>query len=208
MTKILLHPAYFGPIDQFAAMAKADEILFENEDNYQKQTYRSRQYIYGANGRLLLNIPVKHKHSTSLATPESGHQKYKDIQIENNFHWQRDHWRSIQTAYRTSPFFEYYEDDFAPLYEKLETYLLDFNYRCLEVVTSALLLEVPITKSRKFLGNPENSIDLRNLIIAKRKNPEDQIPYHQVFEEKYGFLENLSILDLLFNEGPQAGGYL
>ena len=204
MTKILLHPAYFGPIDHFSAMVNAGEILFENEDNYQKQTYRNRQYIYGANGKLLLNIPVKHRSSKG----KSNHQKYKDIQIENGFHWQRDHWRSLQTAYRTSPFFEYYEDDFAPLYEQKPEFLLDFNYRCLEVITSALSMEISFSKTEGFLEMPKNCTDLRNLIVAKRENPKNQPRYPQVFEEKHGFLENLSVLDILFNEGPQAGRFL
>lgn len=205
MTKTLIHPAYFGPIDQFSAMAQAEEVLFENEDNYQKQTYRNRQYIYGANGKLLLNIPIKHN---SAKVGNSGHQKYKDVQIENTFHWQRDHWRSLQTAYRTSPFFEYYEDDFVSLYEKPATYLLDFNYRCFEVISSLLSLDFNYSKTEKFNESPKDCIDLRHLIIAKRQNPTNQKPYQQVFEDKHGFLQNLSILDLLFNEGPQAIDYL
>ncbi|HET8837624.1 MAG TPA: WbqC family protein [Flavobacteriaceae bacterium] len=205
MTKILIHPAYFGPIDQFSAMAHAEEVLFENEDNYQKQTYRNRQYVYGANGKLLLNIPVKHN---SKKVGNSDHRKYKDVQIENSFHWQRDHWRSLQTAYRTSPFFEYYEDDLVSLYEKPVTYLLDFNYRCLEVISSLLSLDFNYSKTEKFSENPENCIDLRKLIIAKRQNARDQKRYQQVFADKHGFLKNLSILDLLFNEGPQATDYL
>lgn len=202
MNTCLLHPAYFGPIDQFIVWANAERVVFENEGNYQKQTYRNRQYIYGANGRLLLNIPVKHQRN------EKGRQKYKEVKLENNFHWQRDHWRSLQTAYRTSPFFEFYEDDLAPLYEKPETYLLDFNYRCLETVASALSLELDFSKTTVFTEHPENCEDLRGLIVSKRENPENQMRYPQVFEEKYGFMENLSVLDLLFNEGPNALGYL
>lgn len=198
MAEILLHPAYFGSVDQFAAMAKADKIVFENEDNYQKQTYRNRQYIYGANGKLLLNIPVKHKKG------EYRHQKYKEVKIENSFSWQRDHWRSIQTAYRTSPFFEFYEDEFAPLYNNTATFLLDFNYRCLETICSCLSLELTYSKTGEFILNPRDITDLRPLIRAKREKSFDPNPYTQVFEEKHGFIENLSILDLLFNEGTNA----
>lgn len=196
MAQVLLHPAYFGPIDQFVAFAKADEVIFENEDNYQKQTYRNRQFIYGANGKLLLNIPVQHAHKGEK------HQLYKEVKIENNFHWQRDHWRSLQTVYRTSPFFEYYEDGFAPLYEQKQAYLLDFNYRCLEVVLTALSLDISFSKTTEYIKRPENLTDLRKLIVSKRENPKNQTRYAQVFEEKHGFLKNLSILDLLFNEGP------
>lgn len=202
MAEILLHPAYFGPVDQFVALVKADKVVFENEDNYQKQTYRNRQYIYGANGKLLLNIPIKHQKVASR------HQKYKEVKIENSFHWQRDHWRSIQTAYRTSPFFEFYEDDIAPLYEQPAHFLLDFNYRCLETLCSCLSLELNYSKTDEFILHPQNTADLRPLIRSKREKSVQMPPYAQVFEEKYGFLENLSILDLLFNEGTNAVEYL
>lgn len=202
MIEILLHPTYFGPIDQFAAIVGADRIIFENEDNYQKQTYRNRQYIYGANGKLLLNIPVKHQKKGD------GHQKYKEVKIENDFHWHRDHWRSLQTAYRTSPFFEFYEDDFAPLYEKPARFLLDFNYRCLDLVFSCLSLDVHYSKTEEFIARPPHVTDLRALVRSKREDPKNQTPYLGVFEEKHGFLKNLSVLDLLFNEGPNAREYL
>lgn len=201
MREILLHPAYFGSIAQFSVLAKADRVFFENEDNYQKQTYRNRQYIYGANGKLLLNIPVKHTH-------KKGHQKYKDVKIDNVFRWQTTHWKSLQTAYRTSPFFEFYEDDFAPLYKKPTTFLMDFNYRCMEKVWEILELEVDYVKTEKYSTRWENLIDLRHLVDAKAKNPEGQNPYPQVFQDKHGFLKNLSVLDLLFNEGPRTGEYL
>ncbi len=112
MKAVLLHPCYFGPISEFVAIAKTESVIFENEDNYQKQTYRSRMYIYGANGKLSLNIPIKH------TGDKSQHQKYKNVRIENEFGWQKQHWKSLQTAYRTSPFFEFYEDDLAPLYHR------------------------------------------------------------------------------------------
>lgn len=201
MTETLLHPAYFGSIAQFSAMAQADKVLFENEDNYQKQTYRNRQYISGANGKLLLNIPVKHSH-------KSGHQKYKDVKMDNSFHWRINHWKSLQTAYRTSPFFEFYEDDFAPLYEKPTAFLMDFNYQCMEKVWETLELEIEYKKTEEYILKPENVFDLRYLINAKRENPKGQNPYPQVFQDKHGFLENLSVLDLLFNEGPNALKYL
>lgn len=203
LTDIVLHPAYFGPIDQFVAMANANTVVFENEGNYQKQTYRNRQYIYGANGKLSLNIPVKHQSSAGIKDTKR-RQLYKEVKIENEFHWQRDHWRSIQTAYRTSPFFEFYEDDFAPLYEKPAQFLLDFNYRCLDLVLDCLSLNTNYSKTTEFIAEPKELTDLRGLVLAKRNHSENKINYHQVFEEKHGFIENLSILDLLFNEGPNA----
>ncbi|WP_209310152.1 WbqC family protein, partial [Salinimicrobium oceani] len=122
-----LHPAYFGPVSQYVALVKAKEVVFENEDNYQKQTYRNRMYIYGANGKLSLNVPIKHTGN------KSNHQKYRDVRIENDFPWQKQHWRSLETVYRTSPFFEFYEDDFRPVYDQKFEFLIDFNYKCLEL---------------------------------------------------------------------------
>lgn len=202
MTELLTHPCYFGPIDQFAAFAQSNKILFENEDNYQKQTYRSRQYIYGANGKLLLNIPVKHSRDTG------GHQKYNAVKIDNSFPWQRNHWRSIQTAYRTSPFFEFYEDDFTPLYEKTFTHLLDFNYHCLEVASTCLGITLEYDKTKTYSLPSGSETDFRELVSSKRVSCITPKAYPQVFEEKCGFLPNLSILDLLFNEGTNALTYL
>jgi len=205
MEKLLVHPAYFGSIEQFVAISQAEELIFENEDNYQKQTYRTRQYIYGANGKLLLNIPIKHNKQ------KKAHQKYKDVRIENNFPWQLNHWRSLETAYRTSPFFEFYEDEIRPLYEKEHTNLFEFNLMCFEVVSTCLQLEQNISKTDDFQLIEEISSEItdgRNLISAKKKTLFSQEKYTQVFEEKYGFIPNLSILDLLFNEGPNSLNYL
>jgi len=192
---------YFGTIAQYAVMAQSESIVFENEDNYQKQTYRNRTNIYGANGTLLLSIPIKHNKGEA-------HQLYKEVRIENNFEWQILHRRSIETAYRTSPFFEYYEDEFVHLFEKKREFLLDFNYECMQVVYDCLQLETPFSKTDEYIKNPENINDLRILINAKKQKNNTFDSYIQVFAEKYGFLPNLSILDLLFNEGTNALTYL
>ncbi|WZL89242.1 WbqC family protein [Salinimicrobium sp. 3283s] len=202
MQKLLLHPAYFGPVSQFVAIVNADELVFENEDNYQKQTYRNRMYIYGANGKLLLNIPIKHTGN------KSGHQKYKDIKIENDFPWQKQHWKSLETVYRTSPFFEFYEDEFYPLYHREYDYLMDFNYRCLELALDCLQLDLSYKKTEEYFKEPTGLFDRRSLIEAKKNEPQSLEPYFQVFKEKYGFLNDLSIVDLIFNEGPNALNYL
>ncbi|MBQ4822696.1 WbqC family protein [Aquimarina sp. MMG016] len=201
MNPTLLHPMYFGSIAQYIAIAQSDSIVFENTDNYQKQTYRNRTYIYGANGKLLLTIPIKH-------TGNGDRQLYKDVRVENDFQWQILHWRSLETAYRTSPFFEYYEDEFAHLFEKPKEFLLDFNYECMEAVFDCLQLDSNYTKTEVFQKNPEEINDLRNLVNAKKEKTYDMKSYIQVFSEKYGFLSNLSILDLLFNEGTNALTYL
>lgn len=201
MKASLFHPAYFGSIAQFAAMASSDQIIFENEDNYQKQTYRNRIYIYGANGQLLLSIPILHNGKV-------GRQLYKDVKIENSFEWQKLHWKSLETAYRTSPFFEYYEDELVSLYENKRKFLLDFNYECFDVISECLQMEVSFSKTSEYFSKPETQEDKRYLINAKKEEAYPLQKYTQVFESKHGFIPNLSILDLLFNEGTNALTYL
>jgi len=206
MKSVLLHPSYFGPISQWVAFVNAEKVVFENEDNYQKQTYRNRMYIYDANGRLLLNIPIKHRSSLGLST--KGHQKYKDIQIENDFDWQKQHWRAFKASYQTSPFFEFYEDELYPIYHKEFKYLMDFNYKCMEFVADCLQIEFNFERSDEFILNPKDQINLRELVNAKSKPGLSNTSYTQVFDSKAGFLPNLCILDLIFNEGNAALGYL
>lgn len=205
MQTCLLSPGYFAPIDWFITYVQFEDILFEKEDNYQKQTYRNRQYIYGPNGKLLLNIPIDHSHR------RSGAERYKSIKIDNQYDWQRIHWKSLETAYRSSPFFEFYEDEFIDLYQRKFSYLYDFNLRCLSVLKDCLQLD----REEKFTENfhaqselPSEITDARELIRAKRKPMVDLPPYDQVFTEKHGFIPNLSILDLLFNLGPETEIYL
>lgn len=202
MQEILLHPCYFGPISQFVALAQSQRLVFENEDNYQKQTYRNRMYIYGANGRLLVNIPVKHTGN------KSQHQKYRDVRLENDFNWQKQHWKSLQNSYRTSPFFEFYEDEIQPLYHKKFNFLLDFNYACFELTLECLQLEKEYKKTATYIKNPADCTDARHLVKAKSEAVFPLEPYTQVFENKFGYIKNLSVLDLIFNEGPNSLNYL
>ena len=136
MEEILLHLPYFGPVSHFREIVRPAVIWFENEDNYQKQTYRNRTYIYGANGKLILNIPIKHINAPGVKQ----HQKYKDVKIENDFKWQKQHWKSLKSAYQTSPFFEFYEDDIAPLFHKEERFLMEFNYKCFQIKKTVIVL--------------------------------------------------------------------
>lgn len=197
---ILIHPTYFPSISHFVAMAKADTITFEVEDNFQKQTNRNRMYIYSPNGLQLLNIPVKHA--------EGAHSKFKDTKIEQAFGWQKQHFKSLEAAYRTSPFFEYFEDDIRPLFDKKHTFMMDLNFEAMEIVTSCLGIDFKYDKTVEFFPEVEAGVtDYRNLVNGK-KDVSELEAYTQVFGDKHGYLNNLSILDLLFNEGRYAVDYL
>tara|TARA_R110002020_G_scaffold472741_1_gene701162 strand:+ start:988 stop:1566 length:579 start_codon:yes stop_codon:yes gene_type:complete len=184
-----------------AFIVQADKVIFEHHDNYQKQSYRNRIYIATANGKLTLNIPVKHNKSSN------DHKKTAEALIENSFLWQRQHWRSIQIAYRTSPFFEFYEDELEPLYTREYEKLLHFNETSINIILEALQVEIERTNTLAYNENPE-ALDLRFLADAKRKDKIEIPAYNQVFQEKQGFIPHLSIIDLLFNEGPNALNYL
>lgn len=200
--KILLHPSYFPSIAQFAAISNSETVVFENFDNFQKQTYRNRMYIYGPNGKQMLSIPIKH-------IGGNGRQLYKDVKIENDFPWQKEHWKSLEAAYRTSPFFEFYEDEIAPLFEKKQEFLYDFNLKTSEIIADCLQLELETEFTDEFFKvAAENVQDYRNLVNAKKIAIPDFDAYTQVFEEKNSFINNLSTLDLLFNEGTNALTYL
>ncbi|APG64029.1 hypothetical protein LPB136_00985 [Tenacibaculum todarodis] len=192
----LFLPTYFSPISQYSAIINAENIVFEVEDNFQKQTYRNRCYIYGANGKQLLNIPVKHPKT-------EGRKKTKDTLVENVTPWQSQHLKSLQSAYRTSPFFEFYIDDLMPIFTKEYTFLIDVNIDTFSILTDALQLPSNYSITTEYELLPKEK-DFRNLAIDK-KGIEITIPqYIQMFDDKHGFLPNLSLLDLLFMEGPNA----
>jgi len=198
--KTLIHPTYFPSIAHFVAIANADELVFETDDNFLKQTYRNRAYVYGANGKLTLNIPVIHS--------QKNRQKYRDVKIFNEEKWQSLHWKSLLSAYRTSPFFEYYEDELQPLFEMKTDFILDFNLKCFETITECLQLDVNTSKTETYQEAPADTNDFRFLVHAKKEQPQNFETFTQVFSNKHGFIPNLSILDLLFNEGPNALNYL
>ena len=136
---ILIHPTYFPSISHFSAIVQAEKVTFEMEDNFQKQTNRNRTYIYSPNGIQLLNIPVKHS--------KIAHQKTKDIQIENDFDWQKQHFKSLEAAYRSSPFFEYFEDDLLPIFEKKHSFLMDLNLEVFDLITRCLRMKIEYNSS-------------------------------------------------------------
>lgn len=199
--KPLIHPTFFPNLAHFSVMVGGD-FIFEREDNYQKQTYRNRSYIYSANGRQMLSVPIKHS-----SNPQ-GRQKYREVIIEDNFNWKKEQWKTIQTAYRTSPFFEFYEDELAPFFEKKHTRLYDMNLESAELIADIIQAELQYQFTDSYRKDPEDSQDLRHLVNAKSKTMAELQPYTQVFSEKHGFIPNLSVLDLLFNEGPNTLNYL
>ena len=182
----LFIPTYFSPISQYGVMVQAEKIEFEVVDNFQKQTYRNRCYIYGANGKQLLTVPIRHSKCKIK-------QKTKDIKIETGDHWQKQHFKSLKTAYNCSPFFEFYEDDLYPFYHQKFEKLMDYNIELIKMVLHLLNSEV------KLLFNEETDDDFDDLIIAKHGLKKKTPIYQQVFQFKQGFISNLSILDLLFN---------
>jgi hypothetical protein len=199
MNTILL-PTYFPSISHFAVLLQSSAICFEVEDNFQKQTNRNRTYIYSQNGIQMLNIPVKHASKIN--------QKTKDIQIENDSDWQKQHLKSLESAYRSSPFFEFFEEDLRQFFEKKHTFLLDLNFETLATITRCMRLKLDYSTTKEYFKevNPQ-VVDFRVLADGKKDLSKFE-PYTQVFNDKHGFLNNLSILDLLFNEGKFAIDYL
>ena len=198
---LLIHPTYFPSISHYVAMTQSEKIVFEMEDNFQKQTNRNRTYIYSPNGIQLLNIPVKHS--------KQRHQKTKDVKIETDFDWQKQHFKSLEAAYRSSPFFEFFEDVIRPIFEKKHNYLMDLNLETLAIVSKCLRMKLEYGTTTEYFHEVDSNVtmDLRRLANGKKDHSQFE-PYTQVFEEKQGFLNNLSVLDVLFNEGKYALDYL
>jgi len=193
---ILIHPNYFPNIHQFRQIIKANNILFEVSDNYQKQTFRNRTYIYGANGKLGLFIPVIHT--------QKNRELFKDVKISYDSNWMDLHLKSLQSAYRSSPYFEYFEDDFIKLYSKKEKFLVDFNIKCIKLISNLLDLDLDFKISNEYVKKTNDIIDLRDLSNARKEKKIETPKYIQVFESKHGYLNNLSILDLIFSEGTNS----
>lgn len=188
---------YFGAVSYFAELIHATNHQFEIFENFPKQTYRNRCYIQGANGKLRLAIPTKH----------NGVRIMKDIQVSEDYNWQKEHFKSLVSAYKSSPYFEYYEDDLAPIFEKKEKYLLDLNLKTLEFINSKLKLDLTFNLTEDY-QNIAEELDFRNQFNAKKEPKGNFPPYMQVFDDKFDFMPDLSILDLLCNEGPNSSTYL
>lgn len=187
-------PAYLPSIKYMAWIVAQKEITFILNNHYQKQTYRNRTEIYGANGKLKLTIPIVHNKT----------QKYQldsEVEIHGNSSWQKDHWKSLLSSYSSSPFFEFYGDDLYPFFHKRQEKLMDFNIALIKKIFSLLDIDVQFKK----MNEVEEFSELLN---AKPKKVYGTPEYHQVFNSKFGFINNLSILDLIFNVGPDSHNYL
>ncbi len=191
---------YLGPIQLFAHLNDGDTVTVEQHCNYERKSYRNRCNIVGANGLLSLSVPVSNIKNSKVVT--------KEASISYDTEWQKQHWRSIVSAYNGSPFFEYYADDFEPFYNKPITSLLEFNMGLFNTVIESLELDIEIKLSESYKIEGNNIQDLRPLILSKNHIHLDEeyqtIEYRQVFREKHGFIPNLSILDLIFNKGPES----
>lgn len=196
MSTVVAPLAYGGSITLWAYIAQASNIVLEKHDHYQKQTQRNRLYVHGANGRLMLSVPVKH-------LGKKGHQNYKDVLIDNQFSWQAQHWKSLEAAYRSSPFFEFYEDEIAWLYKEHFAQLYAFNNTFFEVLKNLIGISLPLTFTKSYEEKVAHQ-DLRPLQEIKKNGVEVALKYAQVFDAKNGFIANLSVLDLLFNMGPES----
>ena len=192
-----LSTTYLGPVQQYCKLFQYDRVFMEKAENYQKQTYRNRCIIASASGPLSLSIPIVKPDTLKCLT--------KDIRISDHGNWRHLHWNALVSAYNMSPFFEYYEEDFAPFYEKKFDFLMDFNEELRHIVCGLIDLHPNVVYTDDFL--PEVDHDFRMQIRPKHEVNDPEFapkPYYQVFQQKYGFLPNMSIVDLLFNMGPES----
>ena len=202
----LLSTAYWPNLHYFYYVFNSDEILIEQFENFQKQSFRNRTQILSANGPLNLSIPVKKKAIKELT---------KDIEISYSEAWQNKHWRAITSAYKNSPYFEHFESDIDHLYFQKTESLLEFNLLQLQTVLKILKVKRDISFTSRYEKDPLDFMDLREQIHPKLDYKTDVTPlktlthsYYQTFENKFEFVPNLSILDLLFNEGLETIDYL
>jgi hypothetical protein len=203
--EVLLSTAYLPPVEWFAAYAQADAVWLEAEEHYLKQTYRNRCLLLNVSGSIELSLPV------SKTVPN--HCPIREMRISYAENWPRNHWRSIETSYSTSPYFLYYRDYLEPFFLRRYGWLWDFNLEMLSVLLRLFRLPEKHRLTAVYEAHPEGVSDFRALIHPKRRLEPDypfrgQEPYRQVFAGQQPFLPNLSVLDLLCNLGPESAEYL
>jgi hypothetical protein len=200
----ILPTTYFGPVQYYSKLKSFGTCLIEHYEHFRKQTYRSRCDIYSPNGLLTLSVPLVKRNQR---------QAVKDVRIAYDTDWQTLHWRSLESSYRRSPFFEFYEDDLRLLFsDKKPEFLIDLNEAAQQLVLSLLKMKPTYSFTAEYLEEYPSARDFREIISPKsdlNADPEFKPqPYWQVFEPRHGFIPNLSILDLLFNQGPRGTDYL
>lgn len=196
---ITLSSIYLGNIDYYTNINQNTEVIIDVNEHFQKQSFRNRSVIHGANGALNLIVPLAKR---GIRT------KMKDVKIDNSQRWQNLHWRSIQSAYRSSPYFEYYEDDILPFYEDKYDSLVEFNEAIQQKIVELLDIDTQFSQTDSY--QKAEGLDFRELIHPKKEVTSSFVneEYTQVFSDRNGFIPNLCILDLLFNEGPNAINFL
>ena len=209
----LLSTTYFGPVQWYQKLYRSEAVEIEQWESFQKQTYRNRCLIATTNGVQALTVPVeRHNVQSSMFNV----QYIKDIRISDHGNWRHLHWNALQSAYGESPFFDYYQDDIRPFFEKRWTFLLDFNEEIREKMCELVDIQPEVSLTAEYsltshLSPLTSKKDFREGIRPKHPEPDaDFVPkaYYQVYQQKHGFLANLSILDLLFNMGPESIFYL
>lgn len=196
--KILLPIFYLPPISWFAVFLKEEnEIVFEQHENFPKQTYRNRANIYGANGRLSLIIPTRH----------TGKRVMKETEISHRENWQQLHWKSIKTAYQSSPYFEFYEEKLQKIFEFKTDSLIKFNLNALKIIQDIVKTEKAYSLNNHYVKIPLEE-NYREKFSAKKETEFEMEEYYQTFSDKLGFEKDLSILDLICNKGPETLTYL
>jgi len=192
---------YLPPVEYFTELNIYNpDFVIEKHEHFPKQTYRNRANIYSPDGMLTLVVPV--------VKGSKVHTSVKDVKISYDFRWQRLHWMSLQNCYRRSAYFEYYEDEFALFYEVKEQFLFDMNEKLLHLLLNLLKIKAELKFTNDYEPEYMNLKDLRNDFSSKKGSEYPAKPYYQLFEERHGFMKNLSIVDLLFNQGPQSINYL
>ncbi len=191
--KIVVTTAYLPTIEYFAFIAKSEVFFMEDSETYQKQTYRNRANILTATGVQTLILPVRKETQRSLI---------RDVRIDYKCDWQLKHWRAIETAYSGTPYFLYFRDFIAPFFEKKYEFLFDFNLELTEALMKLLKIKKVPDLTGTFEKEYTDKLDLRNAIHPKREPLLKEVPYRQVFDDRIPFTGNLSVIDLLFNAGP------
>jgi hypothetical protein len=192
---ILLSSAYLPDLTYLSEVLNADTIYIEQQEHFVKQTHRNRCEILTSNGKLTLSIPL-------LKSGEKELISNKRISYAEN--WQQQHWRSITSAYKSSPYFEFFEDEFKPFYNTKFDLLIDFNTQLLQTVLHILRIKKEILFTREFILNPINCKDLREHPHSSLHEKLNQTPYYQIFADKLGFIPQVSCMDALFNVGLET----